>query len=170
MSAVRACLRRLGESDRAILRPLDQQQESWEISHDFLVPLLDSIVARRTVSLWRRFRPWLPWTAASAMGVMAFAISLMTHENPRTILINQGWNVSQKGDELFLMRATPIPAKSISILRGLPPPIALELKGAGISDVSALKELKSLTNLDLRATKVSDVSALKELKNLEIVK
>ncbi len=36
-STVRACLRRLGESDRAIVRPLDQQQETWEISHDFLV-------------------------------------------------------------------------------------------------------------------------------------
>jgi len=66
-STVRACMRRLGESDRAIVRPLDQQQDTWEISHDFLVPLLEVIVARKTSTLWRRFRPWLPWIATTIM-------------------------------------------------------------------------------------------------------
>src|SRR5205807_2693816 len=42
---VRGCLRRLGQDDRSLVRPLDQSQEIWEISHDFLVPLLDSVVA-----------------------------------------------------------------------------------------------------------------------------
>ncbi len=31
-SSVRACLRRLGESDRAMVRPLDRQQETWEFA------------------------------------------------------------------------------------------------------------------------------------------
>lgn len=70
-SEVRGCLRTLGMSDRGIVRPLDEQQETWEIAHDFLVPLLDSILARRRVPLWRRFRPWVPWVSAAMLLISA---------------------------------------------------------------------------------------------------
>ncbi len=63
--AIRGCMLVLSQSDRAIVRPLDATHETWEVSHDFLVPLLDSIVARWTASVfWRRARPLLPWLAA----------------------------------------------------------------------------------------------------------
>jgi hypothetical protein len=168
-SAVRACLRLLGESDRAIVRPLDKQQETWEIAHDFLVPLLDSIVARRTVSFWRRFRPWLPWTAAVTMGIAVIAITLITSRNPRTTLINQGWAVSQNQGILLLQRDSPIPSESVSILRDLPPPFSLDLSHTNVTDVSTLKELKNLTQLNLVSTHVNDIWALKDLKNLTYV-
>src|SRR5579864_6622753 len=165
-SAVRACLRRLGESDRAIVRPLDQQQETWEISHDFLVPLLYAIVARRTVSLWRRFRPWLPWTATAVMAIAAVAVPLMTRQNPRAILITQGWTVREDRGVLQVQRQDNIPPASMSILRGLHPPLSLTLDGPNVTDLSALRELKNLRVLYLTGTKVTDVSALREMKNL----
>lgn len=144
-SALRACLRRLGESDRAIVRPLDQQQETWEISHDFLVPLLDSIVARRTISLWRRFRPWLPWTATAVMGIAAVALPWMTSQNPRAVLTTQGWTVGENRGILEVRREDPIPPGSISTLRRLSPPFLLRLSGPAVTDVSALRELKNLS-------------------------
>jgi uncharacterized protein YjbI with pentapeptide repeats len=165
-SNVRACLRRLGESDRAIVRPLDSKQETWEISHDFLVPLLDAIVARRTVSLWRRVRPWLPWMATAVMGIAALAIPLMTRENPRVLLTAQGWAVSEHQGVLEVEREDNIPPASIPILRGLPPPLWVNLTGSTVTDVSALRELKNLTRLDVSVARVTDVSALGELKNL----
>ncbi len=165
-SSVRACLRRLGEPDRAIVRPLDRQQETWEISHDFLVPLLDSIVARRTTTLWRRARPWLPWTATALIAIAAIAIPLTTRPDPRAALIAQGWTVSKEGGVLDVLRKSPIPPASISILRSLPSPLSLELSSSDVTDVSALRELKSLTYLDLHGTKVTDISALRDLKNL----
>jgi Leucine-rich repeat (LRR) protein len=167
-SAVRASLRRLGESDRVIVRPLDQQQETWEISHDFLVPLLDSIVARRVVSLWRRFRPWLPWTATVVLGIAAIAIPLMTSQrlNPRAVLTTQGWTVSETGGILYVQRDGPIPPESMSILRGLRTELSLWLRNANMRDVSVLRELKNLKQLILSGTYVTDVSALGELKNL----
>ena len=70
---VRGCLRILRQRERAIVRPLDEEQKTWEISHDFLVPLLDSIVARWRVSLWRKTRPWLPWVVAACMVVTVVA-------------------------------------------------------------------------------------------------
>jgi hypothetical protein len=185
-SAVRACLRRLGESDRAIVRPVDREQETWEISHDFLVPLLDSIVARRTVSSWRRFRPWLPWGATAIMGIALVAIPLMTREDPTVTLRKQGWRVSEDEGVLVVERNGPVPPDSVSTLRGRPFKLVLssgtvtdlsilrELKGmtsldlsyTEVADVTALKDLKSVTTLNLRATKVADVTALKELKSL----
>lgn len=72
-AVVRGCMLFLGQTDRAIVRPLDDQQETWEISHDFLVPLLDSIIARRSVSLWRRVRPYFPWFAAATL-VLTFRV------------------------------------------------------------------------------------------------
>ena len=71
-ATVLGCLRRLGQSDRSIVRPLDLDQQWWEISHDFLVPLLDSVVARWRVSLWKKSRPWLPWMAA--VGLVSGAV------------------------------------------------------------------------------------------------
>jgi hypothetical protein len=165
-SVVCACLRRLGESDRAIVRPLDRQMETWEISHDFLVPLLDSIVAHRTVSLWRRFRPWLPWIATAVMGIAAIAIPRITKQDPIGELTRQGWKVSEDGGILQVARFDPIPPASTPILRGLPAPLSLVLNGRSVTDGSALRGLKNLTRLDLTFTRVTDISALRGLKNL----
>ena len=188
-AAVRACMRRLGESDRAIVRPLDEEQETWEISHDFLVPLLDAIVARRTVSLWRRARPWLPWAAAGVVGAVALAVPLMTKPDPTTELRKQGWTISETTEGLAFTfnRDTTIPPESIAILRALPGPYSLDLSFSDETDLSAfrelkgvkalnlsftdvnlspLRELKSLTALDLNHTSVVEISALQELKGL----
>jgi Leucine-rich repeat (LRR) protein len=166
LPAVRACLRRLGESDRAVLRPLDQPQETWEISHDFLVPLLDAIVARRTLSLWRRFRPWLPWAAAAVLGIAAVAIPLIERQDPTVALRKQGWSVSEEKGTLALDREDNIPPESIPILRGLSAPFSLYLGYPTITDVSALRELKNLKTLDLSSSTVTDLSPLGGLKNL----
>jgi hypothetical protein len=145
-----ACLRRLGESDRAIVRPLDQPQETWEISHDFLVPLLDSILARRTVTLWRRFRPWLPWGAVAVIGIAAVVVPVMTRQDPRAALTKQGWKVSEDAGILKMERDGTIPSESLSILRALPIPLWIILDEADVMDVSALRKLKNLTQLELR--------------------
>jgi len=64
---VERCLTILSMSERGIVRPLDQDKKTWEISHDFLAPLLDAILARWSVSLWRRVRPAVPWITMVVM-------------------------------------------------------------------------------------------------------
>jgi Leucine-rich repeat (LRR) protein len=162
---LRACLRRLGESDRAIVRPLDRDQDTWEISHDFLVPLLDSIVARRTVSLWRQIRPWLPWTATAALAVAIVAIHALTSSDPRATLHAQGWSIGERQGEMVVERRSPIPAESVPLLRGRS--FSLVLSGvAEAPDASVLRELRKMTSLTLSLTTGGDISALSELKNL----
>ena len=135
---IRACMQRLGERDRAIVRPLDEEQETWEISHDFLVPLLDAIVARRISSVWRRARPWMPWAAVAILGIVA-VISPLAKQDPRGMLSSLGWKVSGGGKYPLQIQGAggfdKIPAESSSILRNLPSPYTLDLSGTKVSDV-----------------------------------
>lgn len=123
---VRGCLRVLGQSDRAIVRALDSEQQTWEISHDFLVPLLDSIIARRTVSLWRKSRPWLPWIGAATL-VLCLAIVSNLRQDPTAALRKLGWIVSWTNEGL-LLQSERIPAgDTLQILRHVHEPITLQL-------------------------------------------
>jgi Leucine-rich repeat (LRR) protein len=165
-SAIRACLRRLGESDRAIVRPLDKSEETWEISHDFLVPLLDAIVARRVITLWRRFRPWLPWTTTVAIGMAAILFPWITNERARAVLSTQGWMLYEAGNTLHLKRRG-IPPESVPFLRAINPPLALALTAATNTDLSTLRDLKNLTELDIQNALVTEISMLGGLENLK---
>ena len=194
-AAVRGCLRVLGQSDRAIVRPLDPGQQTWEISHDFLVPLLDSITARWKISFWRRLRSWLPWLAAACMA-LAFIGASTWQKEPIVELSELGWTVkiTEKGlelehlgvpprESLKVLQRTSKPLfvtlitldKSISewrVLRNLSA-LSLNPESASVvsdaSDLSPLKDLKSLSSLDLGFTNVTDLSPLKHLNNLASV-
>jgi Leucine-rich repeat (LRR) protein len=187
-AAVRGCLRVLGQSDRAIVRPLDADQQTWEISHDFLVPLLDSIVSRWTISLWKRVRPWLPWAAAATLAVVLIGASSWQRD-PLADLADLGWQVRRTDDGgVELSSGTP-PEGSAGALAKIKGPIrmrigeigrvsewgaaknliGLDLHGGKVSDVSPLKALENLTELYLSDTDVSDVSPLKNLKNLSLL-
>jgi hypothetical protein len=184
---VRGCLRVLGRPDRAVVRPLDAGQQTWEISHDFLVPLLDSIIAWWKAPLWRSLRPWLPWVTAV---LMAAAATVATNWRGDQIseLIDLGWRPQTRG-KLLTLGFSGIPkGRSVSALKEIRQPFgiildgvdsinsipwadlkslsALDLSDTNVSDVSALKDLKCLSTLDLSKTRVSDVSALKALKCL----
>src|SRR5712664_1706130 len=80
-------------AERGIVRPLDPEQETWEISHDFLVPLLDAILVRWSISLWRRMRPAVPWIAASMMIVPLGVLSRT--QDPVNRLTELGWTIQR---------------------------------------------------------------------------
>jgi Leucine-rich repeat (LRR) protein len=183
---VRGCLRVLGQSDRSIVRPLDSGQQAWEISHDFLVPLLDSIVSRSAVSLGRRVRPWIPWAAAAALSVAILTASSLRRD-PIAELTDLGWIAHRTGAGLELSVNGPPPEGSSRCLKRIGVPLyvrlretsseisgwgmvknltSLNLNGARVSNVVLLKDLSNLTSLQLNATRVSDVTPLRNLKSL----
>src|SRR5271166_6377732 len=121
-AAVRGCLRVLGQSDRAIVRPLDEEQQTWKISHDFLVPLLDSIVGRWRMPFWRRLRSWLPWIAASAM-VLVVVVAANWRRDPILQLEDLGWAVQKTDEALVVMFVGPPPRESLRTLRRISQPL-----------------------------------------------
>ncbi len=183
---VRGCLRLLGQSDRAIVRPVDAQQTTWEISHDFLVPLLDSITANWRTSLWRRSRPWLPWIGVAVLAIVALSIPTW-RKDPIRELTDMGWTVRKTGNGLILTIAGVPPKESLSVLMRTGVPLAIELhafdnsisqwgdlnltyldvSGSPVDNVEPLRELKTLTYLNLSSTRVTNLEPLRELKNLE---
>lgn len=162
-AAVRGCLRVLGQEDRAIVRPLNESQETWEISHDFLVPMLDSILIRWTVSLWRRARPWLPWVGAAAMGLGAIAVSNMKSD-PRE-LMNIGWNIQPTDNGIVAKIQYPDKISSLEPLSGLNL-YALDISGAKIKSLKPLQEFKRLSELNISQTEVTDLTPLSKLHAL----
>src|SRR5271157_3202175 len=186
-AAVRGCLRILGDPDRGIVRSLDKNEQTWEISHDFLVPLLDSIVGRWRMPFRRRLRSWLPWIAAAAM-VLVVAVAANWRRDPILELEDLGWKVHKTDKALELEFDGLPPRESLRALQRTSQPLhvkinkvdnitsisgwsvknltRLELRDTQVRDVSPLKDLTNLTTLQLFYTPVSDVSPLKELKNV----
>src|SRR5271157_3318802 len=165
-AAVRGCLRMLGQSDRAIVRPLDEEQQTWEISHDFLVPLLDSIVGRWRMPFRRRLRSWLPWIAATAM-VLVVVVAANWPRDPILELEDLGWKVHKTDKALELESAgLPLPRESLRALQRTSQPLHVTISMVdNITGISGWSVLNNLTELRLFAPyKVSDVSPLKELK------
>ena len=165
---VRGCLRFLGDSDRSIVRSLDEDEQTWEISHDFLVPLLDSIVGRWRMPFWRRLR-WLPWVAAIAM-IASVVVAAYRKPGPIAELMDLGWTVNQTDKSLELSFYGVPPRESLKTLKGISQPLHVKLsRNDGLIGISSWSVLKNLTTLDLSWTKVSDVSPLSTLKSLTVL-
>jgi hypothetical protein len=164
---IRGCLRTLGQAERGIVRPLDDKQERWEISHDFLVPLLDATFARWSVSFWRRTRPFLPWIVA---GAMVLAATSIRPKDPITELTELGWEERpQENDGIgFSFRGQPRWSKAAQAFRRLRvQPIAVEVTDIDtLAGMEALSVLKSPTSLKVISDKITDLRPLSSLKCL----
>lgn len=187
---IRGCMRILGRSDRAIVRPLDPEQTTWEISHDFLVPLLDSIVARWRISLWRRSRSWTPWLVAAIMLMVISVVSVTNWlRDPILDLEDLGWTIHRANNMLELTYSGNPSKASVKALARLSLPTkmilkettdlqafsnekkirtlnSLDLSYTAVQDLSPLKDLKCLNSLDLINTEIHDLAPLKDLINL----
>jgi Leucine-rich repeat (LRR) protein len=177
---VRGCLRVLGRSDRAIVRPVDADQQTWEISHDFLVPLLDSIVIRWTTSFRRRLRPWLPWIAASVLAVASLVGAKWEKSSVRQ-LEDLGWH-ARTNDNILELQFEGIPPKEstgilqhircefhITLERPAPQMAASGPQKHIRDDLTGIMEwrtLKALSALDVVGLQVTDVSPLSGFTNL----
>jgi hypothetical protein len=175
-ASARNYLRTLGQPEWSIVRPLDLNQDQWEISHDCLVPLLDSILARWSISLWHRTRPWLPWISAGLIGMAILAVSFM-RPDPGLALTELGWKVEPAFKRALQLESpldNPHFSESLPYLRRLPGPLSIKLvtNEYGLrqirtpSALKALRDLKSLTMLDLDGTRVADLAPLRDLKGL----
>jgi Leucine-rich repeat (LRR) protein len=175
---VRGCLRMLGQSDRAIVRPLDSESTVWEIAHDFLAPLLDSIFARWRVGFWRRARPWVPWfVAGTALIFTAVFSTLQSSPNvdPLVALRLEGWKISNEGGAgwgtIDLEKNKEPTTEECRHIRRINGPVGLLFHDTGTFDLNTLRcvGVKNVTFIRLENTKVTNFSALNMFGNLQIL-
>ena len=165
--AVQNCLQELSSVD--IVRPIDAEQQTWEISHDFLVPLLDSIVAPSPISLLKKGRPWLPWIAAAAMIVVAVKATSL-EKDPIVKLRNLGWTPSDTNTGMPLTYAGPgsPPQESFAVMRLIKGSVEVTISQATDSSISELGAATNITKLTLSG-KVSNLEPLSSLQELSML-
>lgn len=169
----------LGDPERAIVRPLDADFKVWEISHDFLVPMIDSLLSQWRISLWRKVRPWLPLLYLAIL-VPVLLLSRRFVPDPIAELNKHGWFTSAVLDEKdshvvsyrLTFNSTP-PADSIKSLERIPEPFSISLRNISKFDTAhfgAWSRLTRLTELDLSGnSNLDSVSALETLSGLTVL-
>lgn len=151
---------KLSEPERGIVRTLDPDCTVWEISHDFLVPMIDSMLAQWRISAWKRVRPWLPLAYAASLLAVLFAWPLFSPD-PIAELNRLGWT-TQKADldiqravlpddshdtvYLFTIDTIPTP-ESERVLERVQQPFAVKLEFDEKFDSTLLRGWNHLNNL-----------------------
>jgi len=175
---VQGAMFKLGEPDRAIVRPLDPKYTVWEISHDFLVPIIDSLLAQWRVSFWKKVRPWVPLASLAVL----FSILLATrwiYPDPIGDLSKHGWvaqaRLHPKDGHLIsygLSFSSIPPPRDDRDLKRISVPFAIRLSNISTFDSEhfAWKELSNLTKLDLSRNEwLDDITAMRDMSQLTSV-
>ncbi len=189
---VQGAMFKLGEPERAIVRPLDPEHCVWEISHDFLVPMIDSLLAQRRVSFWKTARPWLPTFGLGLLLLVCFAGHWM-YPDPIGNLSEHGWDkqsvrngITGRISSYNLFFSSPVSSSSNAeqIYRDLEQsyrdlarimvPFTITVSGIPAFDSDHFdkwKHLRGLTALTLHGSALVNISGLHNLvhvKNIDI--
>ncbi len=179
---IRGVLRRLAVS--RLVRSLDPDQNSWEISHDFVARLIGQRLGRLRPSPLRFLRGWVvPGLQALAVaGLMASAWVWHQGERDRLIatLSDNGIVVREIGG-LRVAEPTNPSAFSNASLDSLGPdldrwveietkPTGLNFSGTTIKDLGPLAGFVRLQSLHLYHADVDDLEPLRNLKGLKFLR
>jgi hypothetical protein len=89
---IQGAMFRLGAPERAIVRPLDSAQTTWEISHDYLVPIIDSILAQWRPPALKTVLKWGPLAAACLVFLLVVVVPRLLPD-PIMDLEAEGWAI-----------------------------------------------------------------------------
>ncbi len=115
MAEVRACLMTLAQ--RALARPLDAAQATWELSHDFVARLVGQALGRLRADRWRRALGYaapalLVLTIAGVVGAVAW--NEMAEDRARVSLQAAGIHLESLEEGALAVRAvTPTAASAL---------------------------------------------------------
>jgi hypothetical protein len=170
---------KLGDPERGIVHALDPEYTMWEISHDFLVPMINSMLAQWRVSLWRKMRPWLPLGYVAVLLIALFVVPRLipdpiselnkVHWQTRLVDANnpKDAKLAKNGDKYLLTFNSVPPPESLRFLKRIPGPFAVKLTGIQSFDkvhFGAWAGLTKLTALGLESDAgFEDISAAKDL-------
>ena len=173
---------KIGDPERGIVHALDPDYKVWEISHDFVVPMIDSMLAQWRVSLWKKVRPWLPLGYAAILLAALFVaprlmpdpIGELNRLHWQTRLVDVNSPVDREFAKLGVKYVLTIkgfpPPESVYALKRIPGRFAVQLSSVDSFDSAhfgAWSDLTELASLEFRLSySLKDISAAKGLRNL----
>ncbi|KAF0135646.1 MAG: small GTP-binding protein [Methylocystaceae bacterium] len=160
-----------GLEAQGLVRRLEEADPTWEVSHDFIARALGRLIGRLKPSIFQRTEPYITpimlvlWIALLGLFIPEYltrvteqrVMKYMTLRNVSGVLTLRPVETNFNDPNLLVV---------VADLMRLPGKVSLNLSGTAVSNIDALKGLKSLTWLNLSNTAVSNVDALKELKSL----
>jgi hypothetical protein len=179
---VQGVMFQLGDPERGIVHALDPEYTMWEISHDFLVPMIDSMLAQWRVSLLRKLRPWLPLGYVAVLLAALFLVPRLIPD-PIADLNRLHWGTkvvdannpsyaeyAKSGIKYVLTFDSIPPPASVRDLQRMPGLFEVELSGVHAFDTAHFGTWAGLANLkalDLKANpELTDISAAKRLSHV----
>jgi Leucine-rich repeat (LRR) protein len=173
---------KLADPERGIVHALDSDCRVWEISHDFLVPIIDSILAGWTTSTWSKIRPWLP-LGYLVIFILLLYVAPRLFPNPVNELMKLQWrarelNEKRPEDQPLLRLGIRYEFSYTTTNGSMPPPESLRVlrrvNGKFIVRFAGLKKfddttfaewrnLNQLWGLYLGGNRFQDTSGLRNL-------
>ena len=160
-----------GLGAQGLVRRLEGDEPTWEISHDFLARAIGRLIGRLKPTFFQRAQPFVA-PVALALWIASLGLFLpdwLQRNDEQYVMkffllsYDEGVYVADLKvhdfEDLRLARVVPILAR----LRGS---LQLNLSNTQVANIDALKDLKSLARLDLSDTRIANIDALKDLKNL----
>ena len=180
----RGVMFKLSEPDRAIVHAVDAESRTWEISHDFLVPIIDSLLASWRRPLWSVVRPWLPLGYAAVLLALLF-VAPRLFPSPLDELDKLHWQTTtldakQPDDQPLLQQgvryvltfngaASPdVIRASFRPMRRMPARFTVRFSPGSLAsfDEATFKgwrDLNELAGLYIGSNRLADISGLKDL-------
>ena len=165
----------LAEPDRGLVRPLDEHCTVWEVSHDFLVPIIDSMLNQWSISALRRSRPWVPLMSVVAL-LLVFFFSPRFMPDPIRTLTELDWDASAERETLngpvssYRLRSIGPPgADSFAALARIPVPFEVDIEAAprlGAADYEKWNKLVHFTRLRISNGSIPFLTDISMIRNL----
>lgn len=168
---VTGCL--LSLSGSGLVRRVDDETDTWEISHDFVASLLVPVLAGLSSSLSRRIRPWLAplalmlWFLAAAL-----AVSQWREDQAFLIVGSNGGNLQKVADgiKVYFDDSSENIDSALATLSDLENVTELDIGSTRFTSAGFLnlKRLEQLRVLELYSSPVTDgdLEALASLRDL----
>ena len=173
--------------DDGLVRPLDQNGESWQIAHDFLARQIGLLLGRLRRSAWQTAALWAaPVLLLGLVGAL-LAVPWWSRVQAHAELREMGCPANGPANEIEIfcfgsdLSRMAAPAgvvgvkslatkwffsKDLKAIRSLTTLTSLDIKDANIESLEPLRELTALTSLKLTRVEVSSLEPIRELTAL----
>lgn len=172
-SVIRGCLIELGQN--GLVRRRNEDEETWEIAHDFVAKQIDLILRKWKPPFFHRFRSQFFYSISMLWLIALFGLlpamkSAIEHYTISSLTELGGEVTDTERGKMIRFRKHPRLDRTIPLMQRLESFKILDLRETLVTDLSPISQLESLESLILAKTPYFDLSTLnhKNLRELDL--